>query len=112
MDILAYYFLKMDIEMLSSNLDEDEVYLGMDFDSFITMIENTFDEFRRYGDRVFNSTQGKDRISGLEAFAFYGRESKKPFPIILVMEADRYNTHSFGYYKDYEELDTTRGNLF
>lgn len=82
-DMLLFFFIKMDIDLIDTMLEEDEQYLGLNYEQFITFLKEGFALHQSKGDTALLALKGKFGSNKKPGYSFMGNKSFERFNLIF-----------------------------
>ncbi len=87
-DVLLFFFIKMDIELIDTMLDEDEHYLNMNYVDFKKYLTDGFEKHKALGDTDLLALKGKYDTAQKPGYSFMGNKSFERFDLILEVDTE------------------------
>ena len=104
LDMLVFFFYKMDYDMLECNLEENKLYAGKEMPEFLKDVKSVFDAAQAGGETRLLVTMGHKENSDLDFYGFEDKSGKVDIPFTLEVLADGLTVKSIqdkvGFIKD------------
>lgn len=115
-DNLSFFFIRMDLLLIESSLDDEREYIGMPFESFIDFLRTEFEAFEKAGDTKLHYVKGSmngDYDHNNLFYTFVGNNSRRPIPLVLEKTGEliAVDFHPYDNFTISEE-ESSRGILF
>jgi hypothetical protein len=104
LDMLVFFFYKMDYDMLECNLEENTLYAGKTLPEFLIELKALFEAVRANGTSKLLVTMGHKASSDLVFYGFEDQEGRVKIPFTLEVMEDGLTVKSIqdddGFIKD------------
>lgn len=104
LDMLVFFFYKMDYDMLECNLEEDKIYAGKAMPEFLKELKAMFEAVQANGESRLMVTMGHKENSNLVFYGFEDKSGKIRIPYTLEVLDDGLTVKSIqddtGFIKD------------
>lgn len=83
-DMLLFFIIRMDRQMIENMLNENERYAGAALPEFLQFLDDAFSRHRALGDETILALPGKFGDPQRSGYSFMGNKSFEPFELVLV----------------------------
>jgi hypothetical protein len=80
-DMLLFFFLKMDVPLITTMLDKKGIYAGMPHTHFISWLEDAFAVHRSLGDELLLTLPGAYDTGKKRAYSLLGNKTSRQLAI-------------------------------